>query len=437
MNARALQWLLLATALLAPGCSTQHRNPLAPSESALATSSVDLAGTETEHHRPAAQIIGQLGGSLYALYRPEDWNGDLVLLAHGYIPPGSPIALPTNDFTEPVRDSLLARHFAVAYSSFSENGYAVKDGAERTEQLALLFALKLGKPRRLFLMGVSLGGQIAQLLAEQHPFLYSGVLTLSGVMGGTRREMDYVATVRVLFDYFYPGVLRGDLLHQPPDLDLNRDVIGPAVVAMSTHPEGAFALSQLAPVPFADGTELVGSIVQALVLHGLELGDLLARTRGESFFDNAGVVYTGPLPQPLLDDLNAHVARYHIGRSAAIFMRRFYEPTGRLHIPVLALHGSRDPVVPLFHEDVYRERVATTGNDEWLQQRVDDRYGHVGFPPEETMAAFMDLVRWADSNARPPWWGHGQVAASAQNATKVEAEVAGTRVGQIPMPVIH
>jgi len=245
-----------------------------------------------------------------------------------------------------------------------------------------------------------------------------------------------VATVRVLFDYFYPGVLRGDLLHQPADLDINNDVIVPAVTAMSVHPEGAFALSQIAPVPFQDGNELVGSIVQALVLHGLELNDLLTRTHGQSFFDNANVVYTGPLPEPLLADLNAHVARYHIGPVAALFMRFFYEPTGRLHIPMLALHGTRDPVVPLFHEGVYRERVMAAGNAQWLQQRVDDRYGHVGFPPDEAIAAFMDLVHWADTQQRPFELGREPVVARPQNPAAIQAEVTGARSG-FPVPVLR
>ena len=42
------------------------------------------------------------------------------------------------------------------------------------------------------------------------------------------------------------------------------------------------------------------SIVQALVLHTLELGDLLQRTGGQSFFENDHTVYDGPLPSPLL-----------------------------------------------------------------------------------------------------------------------------------------
>ena len=434
MKTRARALLLLGIAFLGSGCATREKLPLAPSRNSVGVESIAAGALEPDGHgsRGAAQVTGNLGGSLYALYRPARWNGDLVLYAHGYIPPTAPIALPA---AEAVRDSLLAHHYAVAYSSFSENGYAVRDGAERTEQLQGLFTAKLGRPRRMFLLGVSLGGQIAQMLSERHPRQYAGALTLSGVLGGTRREFDYVATVRVLFDYFYPGVLPGDLLHLPANLDLNQDVIGPAVAAMSAHPEGAFALSQIAPVPFADGNELVASIVQALVLHTLELDDMLARTHGQSFFDNADVVYTGPLPPALLADLNAHVARYHVGPGAAVLMRNYYEPTGRLFIPMLALHTSRDPVVPLFHEDVYRGLVAAAGNSERLQQRVDDRYGHAAFPPDEVIAAFEDLVHWADAGVKPPCRLPRHIA--GRGRLEIESQIASARVGSFPSPVIR
>jgi len=56
----------------------------------------------------------------------------------------------------------------------------------------------------------------------------------------------------------------------------------------------------------------VGSIVQALALHFIELDDLLHRTGGESFFDNANLTYSGALPAPVLADLNARVGSLDI-----------------------------------------------------------------------------------------------------------------------------
>jgi pimeloyl-ACP methyl ester carboxylesterase len=79
-----------------------------------------------------------------------------------------------------------------AFSSYSENGWAVKDGVQRTHQLLGIFTSKFGQPTRVYISGASMGGLIAIELAEKYP----GVIAV-----------DYPANVRVLFDLFYPHVL--------------------------------------------------------------------------------------------------------------------------------------------------------------------------------------------------------------------------------------
>ncbi len=96
-------------------------------------------------------VVGQTGpGALYALDMPAAWNGDLVVYAHGIVDPVLPVALPSaqDNFTS-VRDALLARGFAVASSSFSGNGFILKDAAQRTHQLTGLFTARFSPPRRV------------------------------------------------------------------------------------------------------------------------------------------------------------------------------------------------------------------------------------------------------------------------------------------------
>src|SRR5215211_1255007 len=98
-------------------------------------------------------VEGQTGpGALYALDVPAAWNGDLVVYAHGIVDPVLPVALPSSqDHFTAVRDALMARGFAVASSSFSENGFALKDATQRTHQLTALFSAQFGHPRRVLL----------------------------------------------------------------------------------------------------------------------------------------------------------------------------------------------------------------------------------------------------------------------------------------------
>jgi pimeloyl-ACP methyl ester carboxylesterase len=192
--------VLAFVGLLMFGCGREA--PLSPKVTTNSAPSVLSAGRSipSQHAALAQHVEGKVGpGSRYAMDVPADWNGDLVLYAHGYTNPAAPVALPN---ITALRDLLLAQGFAVAYSSFSGNGYVVKDGAQRTAQLAGLFTSKFSPPRRIFLIGSSLGGIIALKLAESHPAHYAGCLTACGVVGGTRAELDYIGTVRVLFDYF-------------------------------------------------------------------------------------------------------------------------------------------------------------------------------------------------------------------------------------------
>jgi hypothetical protein len=154
-------------------------------------------------------------------------------------------------------------------------------------------------------------------------------------------------------------------------------------------------------IPFSNGEELVGSIVQSLVFQAIELDDFLGRTHGRSFFDNSRTVYSGPLPEALLADLNARVARYTRTPDAENVLEQYYEPTGQLSMPVLTIHTTLDPVAPLFNERVNHDRVASAGKLQFLVQREVNTYGHCNFPPSAIAGAFLDLVRWVETGEKP------------------------------------
>jgi len=86
---------------------------------------------------------------------------------------------------------LAPQGFAVAFTSFSENGFAVKDGAQRTYQLLGIFTSKFGPPAQVFVAGASLGGLITIKLVEEHPGTFVGALPVCAVAGGTKLHFDY------------------------------------------------------------------------------------------------------------------------------------------------------------------------------------------------------------------------------------------------------
>ena len=381
--------------LVAAGCGGQA--PTAPvgrpAQSSLASPLAAASG--------AVHVEGRIGpGALFALDKPADWNGDLVIYLHGYSNPASPVALPDNSA---IRTRLLGAGFAVAASSYSQNGYAVPEAMRQSHQLRGLFVSRVGAPRRTFLFGVSLGGIVGMLLAEKYPQTYAGAFLASGVVGGTRAEVQYVGDTKVLFDQLYPTVHLGGLLTPIAIHDLNADVVGPVVGAVQASPNGLGILNLVTRHPLAgnNGQELVTTLLTALVFQMQGAEDLVDNTHGHAFYDNADHTYAGPLPASITGPINAGVARFTETADAGAWLDHYGEPSGELRIPVLTVHNTRDPVVPFFHEALLANAVAARGLGENLVQRSKDSYGHVAFAPDELLANFLDLVRWVDTGVRP------------------------------------
>jgi pimeloyl-ACP methyl ester carboxylesterase len=346
-------------------------------------------------------VDGSVGGSLYRLVRPTNWNGRLMLYAHGFVPSEAPVALlPEGSL---LTSLLVPQGFAVAYSSFSENGWAVRDGTERTHQLLGIFSTRFGRPARVYITGVSMGGLIAIKLSETHPNIYAGALAAGAVAGGARRQFDYEANVWTLFDFLYPGVLPSSAANVPDGIDVTQTIVLPALAAMQANPSGALAMAQIdqIPIPFATPEELVESILTALAYYATEFTDLNNRTHGHGFFDNSNTQYTGALPPQQLQVINASIQRFTALTDALSYLQHYYNPSGALQIPMLALATSRDPVVPGFHQISYRDAVTAAGASDFLVHREIDRYGHLTFTPEELAQAFNDLALWVEFGAKP------------------------------------
>jgi pimeloyl-ACP methyl ester carboxylesterase len=410
--------LLTGTLLTITACA--DRSPVSP----VTDAALSEATVTTPASGPWARIVeGETGpGSLYALYIPRDWNGDAIYYAHGIRPPLAPITLNDQDNFFAVRDALGAQGYAFAYSSFSENGLAVKDGVQRTHQLRGLLASQVGgEPERSYLAGYSLGALVAVDLGERFPTQYDGVLAMCGMVGGTPRELQYVGDVRALFDFYYPNVLPGDVISAPDTPMTIAQVQALVVGAIMQNPTGLFAIASTAqtPLPFApigsitDPTStafqsLVGSLVTALYYQLIGTPDVVDRTHGHSPYDNRDVTYalgTLVIPNPALATLiaasNAGVKRYDIAPDAANYLERYYVPTGDLQIPVVSVHNLWDPLVPFFHEPAFAQAAAAAGQSSMLLQRAVPNYGHCNFSTPLVVSSFQTLVSWVTTGVKP------------------------------------
>jgi pimeloyl-ACP methyl ester carboxylesterase len=418
--------LLLPAAISMAAVSCTDQSPTGPPAYASNRSSV-----VTTPASPWARVIeGRTGpGSLYGLYIPEHWNGDAVYYVHGIRAPLAAITLDDQDNFFEVRDSLGAQGYAFVYSSFSENGLAVKDGAQRTHQLRGVLASELNgqHPIHSYLAGYSLGALVALELGEKFPDQYSGVLAMCGMIGGTPLELQYVGDVRALFDAYYPGVLPGrvDSVPGPPLTipEVQQRVVA-AITPTAANPQaplGMFAIASTAqtPLAWAPGNlgdpssqafrTLVGSLVTALYYQLIGTPDVLDRTHGHTPYDNRNVVYTMgtpavpapqliPVIQAMIAASNSRVRRYDITPDAQNYLANNYLPTGNLRIPVVSAHNVFDPLVPFFHEAAYKSVANASG---MLFQIAVPNYGHCNFSKSVVVGSFQNLVDWVTTGTKP------------------------------------
>jgi pimeloyl-ACP methyl ester carboxylesterase len=140
---------------------------------------------------------------------PSDFNGILVIYAHGYVRPQEPLALPEELGHSDVRElvqQLVDLGFGVATSSYHKNGYAVEQAEADLNDLVEYLKSREPDVDAVYITGASEGGLMATMLLEKYPETYAGGLALCGPLAGVGYQIRYLADVRVLFDYFYPEV---------------------------------------------------------------------------------------------------------------------------------------------------------------------------------------------------------------------------------------
>ena len=373
-----------------------------------------LFGAMLAGEAQAQQVVtGTTGeGAQYEFRVPDNWNGDLVVWVHGILDPALPVDL-LPDSTQGLgglRDGLLARGYAFAYSTFSENGYAVKDGVQRTHQLRGLFMSKFGKPEHTFLYGISMGAGITVALLEKFPKQYDGAVCQSGLIGGGLPEFQYLANGRILYDVFYssgafipnPYQLPGDAGH-PVTLPFSFGSPAYDGVLGNLIAGGPLLIhyAQTAQMPFADPTEAFYSAMSVLGFNVLYMEEAFSRTHDRLPFDNTQTAYHDPL-SPSYDPLiNSLADRFSSSPDAINYIDHYYSPTGMINAPVYTIHTTRDPVVPIWHESLFAGKVAAAGRSEFLAQKSYDRWGHSTFTTQERLEAFDALIEWIATGVKP------------------------------------
>ena len=353
------------------------------------------------------RVWGVHKGAGYRMEVPSDWNGSLVLWAHGYRGTGLELTVDNH----PLRPFLIQNGYAWAASSYSRNDYDPTQGAVDTHALSRLFNGTFDRPDRTYITGASMGGHVTGLVAEQWPQSYDGAMPICGVLG------DYE-----LFDFFFDFNVAAQTLSGVDDVfpygsdylsatvPATKAALGPAFpFVLNASGEQFKSLVELrsgGDRPLFDQGWLFWNGVAGDFLFELGVGDgTLPRQPGVAV-QNSDVVYqfdTDPNLDAAESAFNEDVQRLTADAQARHRdgMSNVAPTTGDLRIPMLTLHTLGDLFVPFHMEQEYARRVADHGASDLLVQRATRDYGHCTFTPTELVTAFVDLVMWVEIGVKP------------------------------------
>ncbi|HDS1578676.1 TPA: hypothetical protein QEL15_000707 [Stenotrophomonas maltophilia] len=328
---------------------------------------------------PAAPrtISGELQGAAWRLDVPARWNGELVMLAHGYEPVGVPRPTPmaANDSTAP----LLAAGYAVAQSAYASQGWAVADAITDMERLRQHAVAELKHVRHTWMLGFSMGGAVTIASLERYPQHYAGGVSLCGANLSGEQIAGELLTTLVAFDYLFPAAkglpAAGLASHEAAALPQGELYQG-IVDALQRDPSHAALLARRLQV---STDELAGTIS----LHALVLHELATRSGGMPV-GNIGVAYRGFGDDPAF---NAGVQRIAPVPAAQARVRSTLALSGALKRPLLIQFNLHDPTIVPHMQAVYPQLAAHAGARPLPKVLPAVGEGHCGFSEAEVVAA--------------------------------------------------
>jgi hypothetical protein len=378
-------------------------------------------------------------GSAYVMDVPADWHGTVLLYSHGYTPDGAPNPA-RNAPSDQVRTALLEAGYAQIGSSYPETGWVIEGALPA--QLATLdeFADRFGTPGRVLAWGTSLGGMVTTGLAERHGHRFAGTLSMCGLQQGGvanwNSTLDPLFAIRTLLA---PGS-DAPLVRLPDQATALASVaeLTAALDAAQATPAGRARIALAAALhdipawtdpaqPEPDPTDYdTAQRNQFDVLHGTVFVGLSWRQEAEEHAGgnmswNTGVNYARILARsPLRAEVEALYRRAGLSLrgdlatlarqpritadpAAVGYMTRHISFRGRLTAPMLTIHTTGDPLVPVQVQAAYGDAVRAAGHGRLLRQAYVHRAGHCTFTTGEMLAALsaleqrIDTGRWPDT----------------------------------------
>jgi dienelactone hydrolase len=432
-----------------PTVHRRRRAALALVAAAAAAAATLLPATSAGAAPPVTSYTGSLpNGTTWKADVPANWNGTILLYSHGYLPTfaGAP-NLPQNAPGPEVAAALLAEGYALTGSSYAAAGWALDTAPQ--DQLDTLEATidAIGRrPRRVLAVGSSMGGLVTAKLAEIGAGRIQGALPTCGIVGGGAAlgnyQLDGAHAIAILLapgqqvklaDFANLG--EGFATTAALTAAVRQGQATPAgrarvALAAALYQVPSWLPGQAPPAPDDPDAVQLGlyqSLLQILPFVTPARFDIETATGGNPAW-NTGVDYRRLLARAAdsrtvralyreagldLDaDLRTLTRTADVGADPGAVRRIFATsvPSGRVRMPVLSVHTTADGLVPVQHENAYRDAVAHAGRAGLLRQAFVARQGHCTFTTAELVAAVHALERRVVTGR----WGHVATAESLQ-----------------------
>ena len=384
----------------------------------------------TQAHAPIGplDLSGELHGAPYRIRVPENWNGTLLVFAHGYrdkadhpgeIDNRNPDIAPSAALEAP----LLAQGFALAGTAFKDNGWAIGDAILDAKNLAVFFRGEIAKPDRTIFWAVSVGTVAAFKSMEQFNGIYDGALCLCAVGSGATRVWDNGLALYLAYDVVF-GVPPswGTVGEVRNDLDFETEVAAklvPEISIAANFPKFEF-MRLVAGTPGRGITpppppNFYPNWVLTDMFFLTEARSELQRRAGGPYVQNLDHNYSLSaaertyllglgVPGAVIDGwLAAMNARRNIDAdtSARNYVRNNTDYNGKIRNPVLTMHTIVDPLVVVPNENAYAEVIAEANTEELLFQTYTSGNGHCAFTGPQILTAVGAIDTWVRTGVRP------------------------------------
>ncbi|WP_447910364.1 hypothetical protein [Brevundimonas bullata] len=353
-------------------------------------------------------------GGYYWIAVPENWNGSLIVHAHGGPRTGEPKA--DDPLEDLERFSMTVKEgFAWAGSTYRRGGYGVRMAAEDTDDLRQIFWDAFGRPRRSILHGQSWGGNVAAKAAELYArdaegkVVWDGVVLTSGVLAGGTEAYKFRADLRAVYQYYcqnhpgpeevqYPvwqGLPDGVRMTRAQLAERVKTCTGVGLPSAERSSEQKQRLANILSVIDIEEDQLIGHLAWATFL----FQDMVQRRLdGLNPFTNLETVYDGSHDDAAL---NAGVQRFSADPAAVARLAYDADLSGLIVAPTVTIHGKYDATAFVSNQAAYRDTVAAAGRSELLVQTFTNESEHSALSTPEYVAVFEALMTWIDQGAKP------------------------------------